>query len=110
MTKLQIKVDFKKEMQRVSKEVDRLATFEIHQRIDYATRTLREVTPVDTGKARSGWFNIKIPKVFGKFFGTEGFIVNRVDYIDKLNDGHSKQAPKYFIEQVLVRIGILTPR
>ena len=43
MTKLLIKVDFEKEMERVSKEVERLATFEIHQRIDYATRTLKEV-------------------------------------------------------------------
>jgi hypothetical protein len=109
MTKLLIKVDFKEEMKRVSKEVEKMADAEIAVKMDYATKTLRQVTPVDTGRARSGWFFIKLPRIFGKILNTEGFIVNNVPYIDKLNDGHSKQAPRYFIEQVLQRIGILTP-
>ena len=99
-------VNFKKEMKRVEQEVAKLGNIEIEERIDYATETLRQVTPVDTGKARSGWYNEKYKDFNGNL---EASIINEVEYIDRLNKGHSKQAPKYFIEQVLVKIGILTP-
>jgi hypothetical protein len=99
-------VDFKKEMKRVEEEMAQLASLEIDKRIDYATNTLRVVTPVDTGKARSGWKNTK---KYDEYGFTEGSIINDVDYIDVLNKGHSKQAPRYFIEQVLSKIGIITP-
>ena len=98
--------DFKKEMKRVEEEVARLGSIEIEKRIDYATDTLKIVTPVDTGRARKGWYNEKYKNRDGYL---EASIINEVEYIDRLNKGHSKQAPKYFIEQVLVRIGILTP-
>jgi len=104
-----MKVDFKQEMARVSREIEKSADSEIRAKMIYATDTLKRVTPVDTGRARRGWFFFKIPKIFGKFLNTEGFIVNNVPYVDRLNDGHSKQAPRYFIEQVLTRIGLLTP-
>jgi len=99
-------VNFEQELKRVEREVRQQANMNIEEKIDYATNTLRVVTPVDTGKARQGWTNQKF-KINGKF--TEGVIENPVEYIDVLNKGHSKQAPKYFIEQVLSRIGILTP-
>lgn len=99
-------VDFKKEMKRVEEEMARVGSLELDKQIDYATKTLKIVTPVDTGKARSGWRN---KKRYDKFGFTEGEIINDVEYIDRLNQGHSKQAPKYFIEQVLTKIGILTP-
>ena len=38
-----------------------------------------------------------------------GEIVNEVEHIVYLNNGHSQQAPRYFIEQVLVTVGVLTP-
>jgi hypothetical protein len=47
-------------------------------------------TPIDTGEAREGW----------KLEGDK--IVNPVDHIENLNDGSSKQAPAYFIEQTLL--------
>lgn len=99
-------VNFEQELKRVEEEVKRLANKEIHSRVDFATDTLRLVTPVDTGKARSGWYNKKYKDYNGNL---EASIINEVDYIDVLNKGHSKQAPKYFIEQVLIKIGILTP-
>jgi len=97
-------VNFKKEMERVKREVQAQADLEIKGRIEYATETLKIVTPVDTGKARSGWKNeiYKNSYLAGKIF-------NDVEYIDVLNRGHSKQAPRYFIEQVLITIGVLTP-
>lgn len=106
MTKVSLEVvDFKKEMKRVQAEVERLGDIEIEKRIDYATDTLRTVTPVDTGEARSGWRNVKRKGINNEV----GRIINEVEHIVPLNNGHSKQAPKYFIEQVLTRIGILTP-
>jgi hypothetical protein len=99
-------VDFQKEMKRVEQEVKRLANDDIESKIDYATKTLREVTPVDSGVARAGWKNQKT-KNSNEL--VEAKIINDVEYISILNNGHSKQAPKYFIEQVLITIGILTP-
>lgn len=98
-------IDFKKAMKELEAEVLERGTLEIHQKIDFATEQLKKVTPVDSGKARQGWQNKKY-----KSLGQQaGEITNEVEYIDVLNNGHSKQAPRYFIEQVLSRIGILTP-
>ncbi|MDB4378618.1 hypothetical protein N9Z41_02490 [bacterium] len=98
--------DFQKEMKRVDQEVKRLSDMELEERVDYAVDTLRIVTPIDTGEARSGWKSKKYKDSYG-FIG--GSILNEVEHIVYLNNGHSKQAPRYFIEQVLTKIGILTP-
>ena len=47
--------------------------------------TARRLTPIDQGKARRGWRKEK------SFRQTS--VVNRVPYIDALENGHSKQAP-----------------
>ena len=44
-------------------------------------RDLVSGTPVDTGRAKKGWKR------------TKDGSVNRVPYIDELDEGHSKQAP-----------------
>jgi len=98
-------VNFQREMKRVEEEISEISNFQIEERIDYATDTLRVVTPVDTGRARLGWKNKKNYDSYGFSGGT---ISNSVEYIDVLNNGHSKQAPRYFIEQVLLKIGIIT--
>ena len=51
---------------------------------------LREATPVDTGRARDGWSI------------NANDIENNVEYIDRLNEGSSKQAPPYFIEKTVL--------
>ena len=51
---------------------------------------LRKVTPVDTGKARDGWTT------------TATGLANPVKYIDRLNQGSSKQAPSFFIQRTLL--------
>jgi hypothetical protein len=99
-------VNFREELKRVEREIKRQANMEIGQRVDFATKTLKLVTPVDTGKARKGWKNKTYRSPDGYL---DGSIVNEVEYMSRLNKGHSKQAPKYFIEQVLTKIGILTP-
>jgi len=107
MTKISMEiVNFNKEMKRVEQEVKRFANDDLKGRINFATETLKIVTPVDTGKARKGWKS-EIKKDIDGYI--DGEIANNVEYIDVLNRGHSKQAPKYFIEQTLSKIGIITP-
>lgn len=88
------------------------------------TEALRQVTistPVDTGRARWGWYlSVKVPSTEvppeGKYKSpqmaeklqavNENFTVkdtlyltNNVPYIKRLNDGSSKQAPAHFAER-----------
>ncbi len=58
---------------------------------------IKEETPIDTGLARRSW------EIRSKGLVTE--IVNTTDYIQYLNQGSSKQAPKYFIEKVALKYG-----
>ena len=94
-------VNYKQELKRIEKEALELADAEIEDLAEYATKQLTVVTPVDTGEARRGW---KLNKN-----GDVILIINEVEHIVYLNNGHSKQAPQYFIEQVLSTIGLLTP-
>lgn len=52
---------------------------------------LAAATPKDTGRAAAGWRRDE-----------KGNIVNDVEYIDDLNDGHSKQAAPRFIEATVL--------
>jgi hypothetical protein len=102
----------------VSNKVDDLA-LRIHA-------GLTKETPVDTGWARANWVpsvgtfptepvgspdNISDSEVrsgiseISRWKITQGpiFITNNVPYIAPLNNGHSKQAPKGFVEQVVQR-------
>jgi|AntAceMinimDraft_12_1070368.scaffolds.fasta_scaffold176130_2 hypothetical protein len=100
-------VNFRQEMKRVEDEVSALAFEDIEDRVNYAVETLKVVTPVDTGEARLGW-DSEIIRGNNREV-VDGSIFNDVEHISFLNDGSSRQAPKYFIEQVLTTIGILTP-
>jgi hypothetical protein len=100
-------VDFRREIERIEREVKELANEEIEELIHYGTAQLKVVTPVDEGTARMGWFDEIERNRYGGFSG--GNIINEVPYIGRLNAGWSKQAPSYFIEQTLVKIGIITP-
>lgn len=51
-------------------------------------------TPVDQGTARNGWqLDTTIP--------LHPEITNAVPYINRLNDGHSKQSPAGFIDAII---------
>ncbi len=74
---------------------------------------LLATTPVDTGRARAGW---SVDTRHGSFVPNAGsyayapqiplvpknapviVIYNNVEYITRLNDGHSQQAPAMFVE------------
>jgi len=61
---------------------------------------LRAETPIDEGTASEGWRVVLPTEV-----DAVARLFNDVPYIGILNEGHSTQAPAYFIEQVLVRNG-----
>lgn len=79
---LQIKVtglqQFNKDVQR---EVDRF----IDRVSDDIVNVARSYTPIRLGKARNGWKK--------KRYSNYALVENRVIYIDKLEQGSSKQAP-----------------
>jgi hypothetical protein len=50
-------------------------------------------TPVDTGQAKNGWTMDDSGDVIT--------IENRIPYIERLNQGHSKQAPAGFVEEII---------
>jgi hypothetical protein len=59
---------------------------------------LRAATPVDTGEARDGWS--------ARIDGIE----NRVEHIEFLNKGTSKQAPSHFIERTVLSNKNVSPK
>lgn len=108
MTQISLEIrNFEQEMKRIEDELLALGNIEITALIKYGTEQLKVVTPVDTGTARKGWQSEIDLTRRGKFLS--GTIFNQVEYIDILNRGHSQQAPSYFIEQTLSRIGLITP-
>lgn len=89
-------------------------------------------TPVDTGRARGNWQvsigaprdgetgvndrggNSAIASGSQAIAAQRGFqtivIQNNVPYIELLNDGHSAQAPKGYVEGTLASLGLSTGR
>jgi len=61
--------------------------------INNLVNKLKDATPVDTGKARDGWY------------ADGDKIKNDVEYINYLNQGSSMQAPTHFIEKTLISNG-----
>jgi hypothetical protein len=57
---------------------------------------IRDTTPIRSGRARRGWNK---RRSYGT--GSVRVIENKVPYVIYLNEGHSRQAPKGYIEQQL---------
>lgn len=107
--------DINAAMKAIEAKVDKLmrkVSLDVQRGLDLAT-------PVDTGRARSNWLgNIGSPANFTSLDkrGSErinfsGFsidkpihITNNLSYIQRLNDGSSKQAPSGFVERVITRV------
>ena len=70
---------------------------EIDQFTGYVADTFRsEVvprTPIDQGRARRGWKQRQL--------GSQQIIENQVPYIERLERGYSKQAPRGFVKQAM---------
>tara|TARA_R110002020_G_scaffold475902_1_gene714006 strand:- start:666 stop:980 length:315 start_codon:yes stop_codon:yes gene_type:complete len=79
------KVDLKKALKKVLDEVTTDVLTEV-----------KAVTPVDTGRAKSGWNLVR-----GNMVNT---VSNAVPYIDPLNKGHSSQAPEGMTKPTIEKI------
>ena len=79
------KVDLKKAMKKVLNEV----TNDLFQEV-------RQLTPVDTGRAQSGWNIVR--------GGDTNIISNAVPYIEPLDKGHSDQAPEGMTKPAIQRV------
>jgi len=90
-----------RELRLASLEVELIAEDDINGRIDFAVALLKRITPVKTGYARSRWRSHK------NYFTPGGDIINDAEYIVFLNQGSSKQAPAFFIEQALAAAKII---
>jgi hypothetical protein len=88
-------------LERTIKGLDRQLRNEVGAKLDISLEKMRillaDATPVDTGRARDGW------RVDGKN------LVNDVEYISALNEGHSPQAPSHYIEITLLHVEGVTP-
>lgn len=60
-------------------------------------------TPIDTGHAQKGWRQVgKISDVINT--GTDKIIIrNDVEYIQRLDEGHSGQAPRGIVQPALTK-------
>lgn len=88
--------EFKKLREELRKEEEK----KLQKVCEQAIAELRDKTPVDTGFAKSQW---KLAKAKSKT--PEFEIHNETPYIDFLNLGSSKQAPKYFVEKTMLKYG-----
>jgi hypothetical protein len=61
-------------------------------------------TPIDTGQAQKGWKNVSDMSDLLGTGKTKVVIRNDVPYIQRLDEGHSSQAPKGYVEKVIKRV------
>jgi hypothetical protein len=73
------------------KDFDRVVQDALGKKKKEMLSALKAATPIDTGEARQGW------QIEGNS------LVNRVDHIERLNEGSSQQAPAHFIERTLLQ-------
>lgn len=106
-------------------EIERVIERVVRVIVVNAVAELREATPVDTGWARANWVpqvGVPVFRPYGAYPGKGGtaqdgfserglaqvaiwrfghgpvYIVNNVPYIERLNDGSSRQAPAGFVQ------------
>ena len=70
--------------------------------LDRLLDDLRAATPRDTGEAANGWSATRVGAAFGSGEQVAN-ITNPVEYIQRLNQGSSQQAPARFIENAAGR-------
>ena len=90
---MSIKIEVKyrrRTMREAKKDIKKESTLKVALEKLVLVSELRSATPIDTGNARRGWQT------------TRTGIENPVEYIDKLNQGHSPQARPHFIEKTLL--------
>lgn len=82
---------------------------------------LTRATPVDTGRARASWiattrqpsdeeppegqptYPLNRPSLGNTKMGIPNFVVSNLVYMNRLNQGHSEQAPTMFVERAVTK-------
>lgn len=91
-----IKIDtrkFEKELEKAGKDIKKTINQAIKKTVFDAESELKARTPVDTGRARASWQTTQAENYY--------IISNNIDYIERLNNGYSKQAPANFVQHAL---------
>ncbi len=86
-----------KATRKIEKDIAR--DYDVYQ--DRLFRDLVRKTPIDTGQAQRGWKQIQ---KMGNLIGSSKKAVvirNDVPYIQRLDEGHSSQAPKGYVENII---------
>jgi hypothetical protein len=109
--------DYKRQITVVKGAIDKLGNLMLAETSLEVLRQVSQQTPVDTGRARSNWFmginaaerkttedtsGANVGQAEGVMLTIKGadtvFVSNNLPYIERLNDGYSKQAPANFVE------------
>lgn len=109
--------DYKAQIRATKAGIDKLGNEMLAETSLEVLRQVSQLTPVDSGRARSNWFmgvNAAERKITEDTKGANVaeaaqvkltikgadtvFVSNNLPYIERLNDGYSKQAPANFVE------------
>lgn len=96
--------NLEKEFEKINNEALNKIEEKLAEKVELLLHNLKAATPVDTGRARASWVivrNLERQNKKEKIFT----IMNNVPYIENLNNGSSKQAPRHFIEKVALESG-----
>lgn len=79
-------------LDKVGEEIEKIVKKEIEFLADTYQSEVKKRTPIDTGRARRGWSKRSAT-------GNNKEIRNKIPYIERLEGGYSKQAPRGFVNQ-----------
>ena len=109
-------IGIKSSINELTKSINKSVETELRKRALQALAEVKLQTPVDLGIARNSWYvgyeekyiNAKesptsITILTPKDKPTKIVVTNGVEYIEFLNNGHSRQAPTKFIESVFLK-------
>jgi hypothetical protein len=86
------------EIRKVLAQSEEISKKGFEARVSRMVDDLKAATPVDTGRAQSGWSLVKKLRSID--------VLNDVPYIQALNEGHSQQAPARFVERTAMKHGM----
>lgn len=95
---IKIKVDYADALRGLRLKAKEEVKEEMSILTEATVESLKAATPVDTGEAKLGWTATKLTD-------SSYSIDNDIKHIIYLNAGSSEQAPRNFIEQIMLQVG-----
>ena len=87
---------------RLDRDIEEVIADETNETLLSALNLVTQATPVDSGRARRSW---QVETLADRDSLDRATLVNSVDYIEPLNNGHSQQAPARFIQTAFRQAG-----